>query len=151
MWLFKEHSVSGYNYKLNIWQVTISRQLNKLQRTSLSLSIIPLHLHHPHFFSSSGLFYGLHFFNVSSHLCTKLFPLSVELLQLLLQQRWVTGCDALGQVCLHGGQFPQSTGQMLQRELWPLHNTHTHRNFTTQSNGHVQAICSRFSPSDCPD
>lgn len=89
--------------------------------------ILPLHLHRPHSFPSSGLFYGLslHFFNFPSHLCTQLFPLSVKLFQLLLQQCWVAGCDALGQVRLHGGQFPQSTGQMLQRELWPLNNTHT--------------------------
>ena len=41
---------------------------------------------------------------ISSHLYTQLFPLTVELFQLLLQQSRVAGRDVLGQVRLHGGQ-----------------------------------------------
>lgn len=62
---------------------------------------------------------------LSAHLHTQLFPLAVELLQLLLQQRWVPGCHVLGQVHLHSDQFLQSTGQKLQGELCVLHNTFT--------------------------
>lgn len=84
-------------------------------------------------------------FSVSSHLHTQLFPLTVELLQLLLQQSRVTGRDILGQVRLHVGQFLQSDGQMLQRELSLLHNTHKHAHLSTRSDSHVQVVCEHAS------
>lgn len=85
------------------------------------------------------------YFSVSSHLHTQLFPLTVELLQLLLQQSRVTGRDILGQVRLHVGQFLQSDGQMLQRELSLLHNTHKHAHLSTRSDSHVQVVCEHAS------
>lgn len=57
-----------------------------------------------------------------AHLRAQLFPLAVELLQLLLQQGRVAGGHVLSQVGLHGGQLPQSAGQTLQSELRLLHN-----------------------------
>lgn len=92
-------------------------------------------------------------FLISSHLHTQLFPLTVELLQLLLQQSRVACRDVLGQVRLHGGQVSQSTGQTLQRELGLLHNTHTYTLTPAQRamyklSTHAAVPLSR---SDCPD
>lgn len=60
-----------------------------------------------------------------THLGAQLFPLGVELLQLLLQQGRVTGGHVLSRVGLHGGQLPQSAGRTLHSQLRLLHNTRT--------------------------
>lgn len=102
----------------NPWQQLFPPSLPRSPKCFLSTcTIYNFSLSLAHSMDSISLF-------ISSHLRTQLFPLTMELLQLLLQQCRVTGRNILGQVRLHGVQFPQSAVQMLQGEFSLLYNTH---------------------------
>lgn len=103
----------------NHWQGQLFPPSLPLSPESLlcTCTVYKLSLSLAHFMDCLSIF-------ISSHLHAQLFPLTMELLQLLLQQSRVTGRNILGQVRLHGVQFPQSTVQMLEGKLSLLHNTH---------------------------